>query len=436
MLSLLRPTATRAILLACLLTSGMTYYYFALLLPSAHRARTAKGLNQGYAFGSDFYAVWLTSHQLLARRESPYTAEMVRKMQLGLYGRTLDPQRSGEPAQNFARYPYPLYLDLLVAPLGGLSFQTARIVNSVLLPILFSAAVLLWLSAMNFRLQPSNLFVLLVLGLATYPILEGLYALQVSLIVAALIASSAASLVGGRLALAGVLLAIASVKPQLILLPALFLALWAASDWKARKPFLLFFLGTIALLFATSEAILPGWSATWIRTLFEYRKYNDPPLTRFLFGDIVGELLALGLICAAAVLAFRNRKENPNSPNFVRTLVVVLAITVPTLPSTIAVYDQVLLLPALLWLLSRKAQILRGKMPVRFVGYLIVASVSWQWITASGLALWSLLFREIPNSAWTVLPLRLTPALPFVVIAIYLLLGWEFKPARSPALSG
>ena len=426
----------RAVALACVLASGMTFYYFALLLPSAHHARAAKGLDQGYAFGSDFYSVWLTSHELLIRKENPYTADMVRKMQVGLYGRALDPQRAGEPPQNFARYPYPLYLDLFVAPLGRLSFETARIVNAVLLPIVFCATVLLWLSAVNFRLAPLNRFVLLILSFATYPILEGLYALQVSLIVAALIAASAACLAKRRLALAGLLLAAASVKPQLILLPAVFLALWAVNDWKTRKSFLLFFVGTIAFLFAVSEAILPGWSATWIRTLFEYRKYNDPPLTRFLFGNLVGNLLALCLFSAAAVLAFRNRAANADSVQFVGTLVVTLAVTVPTLPSTIAVYDQVLLVPAILWLLFRKNQILHGKLPVRSIGYLTITVVTWQWIAASGLDIWFLLFQKIPNSAWIVLPLRMTPAIPFAVIALCLLLRLEIMPAKAAARSG
>ena len=426
----------RAVALACLLASGMTFYYFALLLPSAHHTRAAKGLDQGYAFGSDFYSVWLTSHQLLIRKENPYTADMVRKMQVGLYGRVLDPQRAGEPPQNFARYPYPLYLDLFVAPLGSLSFETARIVNAVLLPIVFCATVLLWLSAVNFRLAPLNLFVLLSLSFATYPILEGLYALQVSLIVAALIAASIACLAKRRLALAGLLLAAASIKPQLISLPAVFLALWAVNDWKTRKSFLLFFVGTIAFLFVVSEAILPGWSATWIRTLFEYRKYNDPPLTRFLFGNLVGNLLALCLFSAAAVLAFRNRAANADSVQFVGTLVVTLAVTVPTLPSTIAVYDQVLLVPAILWVLFRKNQILHGKLPVRFVGYLTITVVTWQWIAACGLDIWFLLFQKIPNSAWIVLPLRMTPAIPFAVIALCLLLRLEIMPAKAAARSG
>ena len=426
----------RAVALACLLASGMTFYYFALLLPSAHHARAAKGLDQGYAFGSDFYSVWLTSHELLIRKENPYTADMVRKMQVGLYGRALDPQRAGEPPQNFARYPYPLYLDLFVAPLGRLSFETARIVNAVLLSIVFCATVLLWLSAVNFRLAPLNRSVLLILSFATYPILEGLYALQVSLIVAALIAASAACLAKRRLALAGLLLAAASVKPQLILLPAVFLALWAVNDWKTRKSFLLFFVGTIAFLFAVSEAILPGWSATWIHTLFEYRKYNDPPLTRFLFGNIVGNLLALCLFSAAAVLAFRNRAANADSVQFVGTLVVTLAVTVPTLPSTIAVYDQVLLVPAILWLLFRKNQILHGRLPIRSIGYLTITVVTWQWIAASGLDIWFLLFKKIPNSAWIVLPLRMTPAIPFAVIALCLLLRLEIMPAKAAARSG
>lgn len=425
------PLARRTLLLACLLTSGMTYYYFALLLPNAHASRAARDLGKGYTYGCDFYCVWLTSHELLIHGVNPYTVDMSRKIQKGLYGRTIDPQRRGDPLQNFGIYPYPLYVDFLAAPLGLLSFPMARIVGSILFPLLVGAVVLLWLSAINLRLQPGMLFIAFILSFTSYPILEGLYALQLTLIVAALVAGSAAALVTRRLGWAGALLAGASAKPHLILLPALFLALWAASDLRGRKIFLLSFIGTIACLFGVSEAVLPGWSATWIHALFEYRKYNDPPLAQFILGPIGGNLVALGLIATAAILAFRTRQAGADSPQFAATLVLLLAITVPVLPSSVAVYDQILLLPAILWLVSRRDQVLDGGTALRILGYAALAAISWQWIAASGVALCSFLFPAMRNSWSILLPLRMAASVPFAIIGLCLFLTWKGKPLHD-----
>lgn len=417
----------RVVALACLLATGMGFYYFVVFLPKAHAVRASQDLDRGYDYGCDFYQIWLTSRELLLHRANPYTAEMTSRIQIGVFGRVIDPQRPGDPRLYLASFPYPLYTDLLVAPLALLSFPMVQIMGSVLSPALVVVSIFLWLRVLDLRLQPSGLVALFVLTLTSYPILQGIYALQVTLVVAALLAGSVAALVKGHLGWAGALLGIASVKPQLMLLPTLFLALWAASDTRGRKAFLLSFIGTITFLFVVSEAVLPGWSATWIRALFEYRQYVDPPLSQLIFGPALGNLLALSLIVTAAILIFRARQARTGSPQFATTLVFLLAITVPLIPTSIAVYDHILLVPAVLWLILRKDQILHGGKGLRILGYLVSAAISWQWIAATGVGLCCLLFPDIGNTAWMLLPLRTAPSVPFIVIALCLLLNWKTR---------
>jgi hypothetical protein len=436
------PLSKRTLVLSCVLAVGMGYYYFALLLPKAHAARAEHGLGGGHAYGCDFYPIWLTSHELLFGGVNPYTTEMTRKSQIGIYGRTIDPKRPGDPLQNFGVFPHPLYTDFLIAPLAILPFSTVQVVGTVLFPLLVAVSVFLWLSALHLRIPPSTLFVIFLLTFASYPTLEGIYALQLSLIVAALLAGSAATLAKGHLAWAGALLGAASVKPQLVLLTGLWLAVWAASDLGSRKKFLLSLAGTVTLLFVVGEAVLPGWSSSWIHALLEYRQYNLPPLSQFAFGNIAGTLLSGALIVIAGVFAFRNRHEKANSPAFTITFAFLLTVTVPTIPSSIAVYDQILLIPAILWLISHKGKVVNGSVPLRTLGFAAAAVLCWQWVAAFALTLGSFAFPEIRGTRLVMLPLRMAASFPFAVVALWLFLMWKGKlaqdatPAKSAVLSG
>ena len=41
--------------------ASMLYYHLHLYIPNVLEARAAKGLGNGFAFGGDFYPIWLTA---------------------------------------------------------------------------------------------------------------------------------------------------------------------------------------------------------------------------------------------------------------------------------------------------------------------------------------------------------------------------------------
>ena len=76
---------------------------------------------------SDLYPRWLGSRELLLHGRDPYSPEITREIQIGYYGRPLDPSRPYDPADQEA-FAYPVYVALLLAPtfllfglLGGLA---------------------------------------------------------------------------------------------------------------------------------------------------------------------------------------------------------------------------------------------------------------------------------------------------------------------------
>lgn len=91
----------------CILAVGMCGYYFGIFLPKAKRVRVSRDLDRGYAYGCDFYQIWLTSHDLLLHGVNPYTAEMTTRIQLGVFGRAIDAQRPGDPRPYLALFPLP-----------------------------------------------------------------------------------------------------------------------------------------------------------------------------------------------------------------------------------------------------------------------------------------------------------------------------------------
>ena len=171
----------------------------------------------------------------------------------------------------------PLYTIFFFAPLSPLPFPSVQIVLSILLPCIAALTAILWLRILGASLSVSWVIATICLTLASYPVLEGVYAGQPGLVSAALIAGTMAALAKDRFTLAGILLPCASVKPQLILLIALWLMAWAFSDWTRRRNFLITFALTTLMLLACSTWVLPNWFASWMHTLHEYRRISPPP---------------------------------------------------------------------------------------------------------------------------------------------------------------
>jgi len=407
------------LILALFLAVGTCYYYFDLLLPRARLADAANEMVGLYDYGGDFYPIWLTGRELLFHGRNPYTQEMTRDIQIGLFGRPMDPHRPTDWPVEYRAFSYPLYVDLLAAPLLPLGFDAVRLVLGLLLPVLTVASLILWLRAFHVQVSSSTLALAVILLLASYPVLEGLYAQQAGLLVGAALAISVAAIAGDRLILAGVLVAFASVKPQLVWLLTLWLLLWVVSDWKRRKGLAISFVVTLAVLFLVSELVLPGWLVGWWRSLVGYTRYTLPPLTQLVLGKYLGIAGGVAMLALASAICWRSRRLPAGSAEFSLAVSLVLAVTVILAPTGGAVYDQVILLPAICWLGSRRADILNASRPVRVLALAAVVALCWQWFVACGVALASLIAPVwVSNPAVIVFPTRMAAPLPFVLLAL------------------
>jgi hypothetical protein len=401
----------------------MVYYQFGLFMPRVEAARAAKHLAGRYAFGDDFYPIWLTSREWLQQHRDPYSPAVTRDIQIGIFGRPLEAGILTDPPTDYRTFAYPAFTDLLLWPASEVPFPTLRVAWAVILAALIAAAIFFWTQALSWSVSRIWLGIISLLTLCSYPELEGLYAGQLGLLVGFLLAASLLALVRGRLLLSGILLALTMIKPQMTLLAILYLFIWSVHDWRRRGRFSVAFFATSSLLTVASLAVWPHWIQSWGRVILGYHRYSMPPLALELFGFSLGPRNGIALIVivltAALVLAWRSRTAAAGSYEFWLTLSILLAITTITVLPGQSVCDHIILLPGIFLLASRNQ--LQHASPIsRVLLALGVVVLLWPWVASLGLiALRPFLSPELFNSkAVFVLPLRTAAAFPFVVLGL------------------
>jgi hypothetical protein len=138
----------------------MVYYHLGLFVPRAMEVRSAQGYGNGYSFGADFYPIWLTAREGLLHHRDPYSPEMTRQIQIGLFGRTLD---DGAAAGDYRALAYPAFVDLLFWPLALLPFSAVRIGMVVILPAATALSIVFWLRSLRVRVRRATLVSLMLL---------------------------------------------------------------------------------------------------------------------------------------------------------------------------------------------------------------------------------------------------------------------------------
>ncbi len=412
-----------ALSLALVGAASMGYYHLGLFIPRMLEVRASKGLESGYAFGDDFYPIWLAASRWRVDRLDPYSAEMTREIQTGLFGRPLDARNPNDPSVDYRQFAYPAFTELLLWPSAFLRFSKLRIVLALVLPFFTVASLWLWLHALQWRIHPLWFAALVLLALCNYPVLEAVFAGQPGLIVGFLLASAALALRRNRLLLAGTLMSLTLIKPQMTLLATAYLLLWSLSN-RSRMQFWAGFVVTTLLLVGASLWIWPHWIEQWLKVLLGYHRYATPPLVTVLLGAslgaYIGPVAIVVLLGVSAGLAWQNRRATLDSLLFWLTLSLLLAITSVTLLPGQAIYDDVILLPGILLLLRYRRQLRDAGRISRTVLSIGALVLFWPWAAAFVLIVvrpW-LPSEVFESSAVFSLPIRTAASFPFAVLAL------------------
>jgi len=405
-----------ALLLAFFFATAMGYYHLKIFLPRAQAVNAAKGLGNGYFFGGDFYPIWRTSKEWRLHQLDPYSSSMTQTIQTGLFGRSLDACNPNDPPLRYREFSYPAFVDILALPSTWFPFPVVRIAGASIILLMTVAGIVLWMGILEIRFSLALCTIVILLTLFSYPVLEGITAVQVGLAVSFLLAASLMMLRSGLELPAGYVLALTTIKPQMTMLVIGCLLLWALSEWRQRWQFAAGLVSGVAVLYLSATFVSTSWLAQWLHVLFGYGSYSQPPLPIYLFGIQIGTTFSVVLLAGAVILAWHIRHVPAKSSEFTLTIGILLAIGVVVLLPGQAVYDHILLLPGVLLLLRPEGKpVLRNRV-TRVVLALTAAAIAWQWIAAVALLAASFLVARLSDT-WALLPIRTAASVPFAVLA-------------------
>ena len=415
--------------MALLFAGSMWFYVQRVLVPYQKADAVAHERPRGNL--SDLYPRWLGARELLLYHRDPYSAEVTREIQIGYYGRPLDRDRAEDP-KDLQGFAYPVHVVFLLAPTIGLPFPLVQAGFRWLLIILTVASVFLWLRVLRWQPPVTVIAILIVLTFGSYAVVQGIKLQQLTLVVSALLAGCAASLVAGYFALAGFLLALATIKPQLALPVAGWLVLWAVSDWRRRQTFFWSFALTAAIFLAASEYILPGWIGQFRDAVAAYRQYTGGAgsLLDVLATPVLGKIFAAAAVIAVVVTGWRFRFASHDSVAFSTMFALVLVVTLVIVPS-FAPYNQVLLLPSVFLIATSWKELWSRNRLTRMGCGLAVLVVFWPWLAAVGLMLAGIFLPATSvQRAWAV-PLYTSLGIPLVVLGLFAVCASDRLKTRS-----
>ena len=419
-----RIAKTRSVLvfiLALLAAASMWFYVNRIL--EAQQVADAAAYNRPRGNLSDLYPRWLGARELLLHKRNPYSQEITQEIQTGYYGRPLDPSRPDDPRDE-QRFAYPVYVVFVLAPTIALPFDVVEAGFQWLLVGIAAVSVLLWFRVLRWKLSFTSTVLSIVLVLGSLPVVQAIKLQQLSLLVAGMLAGSAACLAYGYLFCAGVLLALATIKPQLSWPIVIWLLLWTGREWHLRRRLVLGFGFVMTLFLVGAEFVLPGWGHMFRQALTQYHQYTqNQSILEWLVGPGLGRFLEALAVLLCAVCLWKLHREPASSPRFGRAFGLVLALTVLIVPMY-SPYNQLLLLPAILALVERATAPRSVSPAARLAGLLGGLLVVWPWIATLSLSVaywWPSSGRR--QTIWT-LPFYTTFAIPVAVFSLACLEAW------------
>ena len=269
--------------------------------------------------GNDFFVYWLGGRAYLLDGANPFSPAVAEKIQLAVFGRPVQP---GDKDQ--AYFAYPLYSLYFSWPLSLLPYPWARAIWMTLLQFMLLAITGLSIRLAGWR-PPTWLFGLTLLwGILLYNGARAIILGQFSILVALALLLALWAIEQRRDGWAGILLAITTIKPQMVILLLFFLLVWAL---RQRRWWLLGSFGASMLaLLLSSLLLIPAWPLDFWRNTLAYASYIrfGTPLENLLHYFLPSQLAApltlilTGLLFLALLpgwwLAWRTPPDDRGTP--------------------------------------------------------------------------------------------------------------------------
>jgi hypothetical protein len=219
--------------------------------------------------GNDFLVHWVGSRALLVDGLSPYSDAVALRIQTMAYG------RPALPGEHELRVAYPLYSVGIFLPFALVSdYNLARALWMTALEIGLVALALLSLRLTRWKPGIWLLAVFFLFTLTWYHSVRAVINGNAVVLVALFIAGALAAIQSGRDELAGVLLALSTIKPQVVVLLVIFVCVWAISA--RRSAIVLWTVISLVFLSIGAAFFVPDWPLQNLWEVIRYPGYNPP----------------------------------------------------------------------------------------------------------------------------------------------------------------
>jgi hypothetical protein len=249
---------------------------------------------------NDFYSRWAGGRAFLVDGLNPYSNEVTHRIQLGMYGHL------AEEGTDQVAFAYPLYTIYLFLPLSLISsYPQAQAIWQVILEFALLMGVFFTFRTYRWQPKPWLLAVTCFWSILFYPAARSIILGQFAIVVFAFVALTLWAVKEGKDILAGLCLALSTVKPQMVFLLIPLILLWAICHrrWRVVGSFTI----SMTVLVLSSLLLVPTWITdffTWMGKYPSYTAVGSPiwTLTHYFFPqlgkpvEIVISLLVLGYL--------------------------------------------------------------------------------------------------------------------------------------------
>jgi hypothetical protein len=300
--------------------------------------------------GNDFYSRWANGCALIWTGENPYSDEVTRRTQIGIWG------RPAGPGQDKAAYSYPLYALFFFWPLCFIhTYPLVQAIWMTLMLYALLAGVALTVRVSDWR-PPAWLWgATMVWSVFNYPHARALVLGQMATLVFLMLTLALWALGRNRDVLAGAALAVTTIKPQMSFLLIPWVLWWAA--WRERWRIWLGVALTMALLVGVSFLLVPSWLMDFVKDVrsydvvagvADYHSLTWITVRHFLgLGPVVNGLGVAAFSVCAFWVAWQRRRARWSG--FIWSTGLMLILTHFIAPRTATTHYTMLLLPLFAW---------------------------------------------------------------------------------------
>ncbi len=367
--------------------------------------------------GEGFAIQWVSIRSLVTSGISPYSDTNTTEIQ------KLVQKENGFTPGNPPKFTSPIFSGILVFPFALIGEE--NLAHAIWLTAQLGAIFAIVLVSIKITAWKPTWFIFLLFLLFTifsyhvvFPLIDG----GLSIWAALFLASAYLALSTNRNELAGILLALSAIQPQMVILVLLLTLIWAASQ--RRRLVILWFFVTIVFLSIVGLLIAPDWIIQYIRLVYKFQQNFPPGTPGVLFRDVMPGLgKQLGWLVSgvsAVVLLVEwwlalKRDFRWLLWTVCLTLVISQWIGIPTIPSNFIG----LILPLILISATFIERWSRGGQWVAVLMAILI--FIWEWI---------LFYMDVTGSQ-PQMRINLIIPLPLILlIGLYWVRWWALKPRR------